>query len=54
MKIELKLAKTEGVHWNCLEGIDPAASLRVIGKLILIFDEEDCRIASIQERRKYS
>ncbi|KAM7537095.1 hypothetical protein Aperf_G00000070966 [Anoplocephala perfoliata] len=30
MKIELKLAKTESSHWNCLEGVDPTASLKVI------------------------
>ncbi|VDN96662.1 unnamed protein product [Rodentolepis nana] len=30
MKIELKLAKTESFQWNCLEGVDSMASLKVI------------------------
>lgn len=32
MKIELKLAKTESFQWNCLEGVDPMASLKVVGE----------------------
>ncbi|EUB64308.1 Suppressor of G2 allele of SKP1 [Echinococcus granulosus] len=30
MKIELKLAKTVSSNWSCLEGVDPASSLKVI------------------------
>ncbi|VDL48394.1 unnamed protein product [Hymenolepis diminuta] len=31
MKIELKLAKIGSFQWNCLEGVDPMASLKVFG-----------------------